>query len=852
MAIAEQDRVSAGAGLPARDEGRGSRVALALIVFGLLCGASLLLWKFQRGKDQRDAEYARVKGAHEIGGRLANLINRQMEPAEELVRRFRSGKIIEQQQFQAATASEKMPAAFLTVAWIDRDGWCRYAWHRGEETELLSGFELGSSEAWGHQIDEAAARREPRVVYLREERGRSMLTVVFPAIAGEGTSAAYLGSVAVRVDMGLLLTPLIDESRDFDITVFGGGISLAVVGNPIPNFGSDASNEAVPLYNRVLRVRARASPAYLARSVPSVAPWVLGIGLTLSTAVAFAVWFALKRRSQAAWEARRRLAAIESLTTAAGAISSRPGAGMEVLERLAASTRRLLGVRLVAIGIVDEAADTLRVMGQDGLTLRPVGEVYHLKDLPRTRACMQSRQVLAVSDAMHDDAVNAKAMLGLGSRSGLFVPLIVEDHPIGLLFAGDTQPRQFSASEIHLAAAVGSQAAVIMSNARLYQQAQEALESQRKLSSKHEALYTLSTELYRAGGLDRSLQNLADAAPALLGVDRCVVSLREGRGDGMIIAAVTGTDQSAKGERYHTLGTNDHVVMNSGEPLEVEQADADPSIHPMFRHRMNIGSLIYQPLLGSFGKRIGLMTLIRQIPGAFTAEQRELSQVLATRAAAAIETIRLHEMSRRAAETQEMLLRELNHRVKNNLASIVALLSMDRPRMSEDAQDWLDRVTGRIATMARTHELFVGGNDTVSLKDLVAKLLPSLSMVMPTGVEVKTELEGARVKLGTERAVSLAMVLNELCWNALEHGMGENGVLRISGRSKQGQLGLEVADDGRGKGGGAGNGRGTGLRLVEGLVTRELRGRFDMVRSEAGTVAKLEIPLEPGEDEELC
>lgn len=852
MALVEHEQIASGAVLPAREEGRGSRIALALVVFGVLCAASLLLWKLQIGKDRRDAEYARVKGAHDVGGQIAKLIESGMGPVVELVQSFRRGKIIDEPQFLKETADGKMPSACQTVAWINRDGWCQYVWHRGNETELLPGFELGSSEAWGHRIDEAATRREPRVVNLSEQEGRSIMTVVFPAISGEGTSAAYLGSVAARVDMGTLLEPLAAESRDFDITVYGGGIALAVVGNPIPDFGADASNEAVPLYNRVLRVRARASPQYLARRVPSTAHWVLWIGLTLSVTVSFAVWFALKRRSQAALEARRRLAAIESLTTAAGAISSRPGAGLEVLERLAASTRRLLGVRLVAIGIVDEAADTLRVMGQDGLTLRPVGEVYHLKDLPRTRACMQSRKVLAVSDAMHDDAVNAKAMLGLGSRSGLFVPLIVEDHPIGLLFAGDTQPRQFSASEIHLAAAVGSQAAVIMSNARLYQQTQEALESQRKLSAKHEALYTLSTELYRAGGLDRSLQNLADAAPALLGVDRCVVSLREGRGDGMLIAALSGADQSAKGERYHTLGTNDHVVMNSGEPLEVEQADADPSIHPMFRHRMNIGSMIYQPLLGSFGKRIGLMALIRHIPGAFTAEQRELSQVLATRAAAAIETIRLHEMSRRAAETQEMLLRELNHRVKNNLASIVALLSMDRPRMSEDAQDWLDRVTGRIATMARTHELFVGGNDTVSLKDLVAKLLPSLSMVMPTGVEVKTELEGARVRLGTERAVSLAMVLNELCWNALEHGMGENGVLRISGRSQQGQLGLEVADDGRGKGGGAGNGRGTGLRLVEGLVTRELRGRFDMVRSEAGTVAKLEIPLEPGEDEELC
>jgi two-component sensor histidine kinase len=207
--------------------------------------------------------------------------------------------------------------------------------------------------------------------------------------------------------------------------------------------------------------------------------------------------------------------------------------------------------------------------------------------------------------------------------------------------------------------------------------------------------------------------------------------------------------------------------------------------------------------------------------------------------------------------------------VKNNLASIVTLLSIERPDMSPEALAWLNRASERIATMARTHELFVGGRERVDLRDLVAKLLPALSLIKPAGADVRADLDGVDVELGTERAVGLAMVLNELCWNALEHGTSPNGVLLIRARGAEGRrLVLEIEDDGGGERpptqapGAAGNtnvdgnslkacgthGRGTGLRLVEGLVSRELRGTFVMNRTPAGgMIARVEIPLEHAE-----
>jgi two-component sensor histidine kinase len=227
--------------------------------------------------------------------------------------------------------------------------------------------------------------------------------------------------------------------------------------------------------------------------------------------------------------------------------------------------------------------------------------------------------------------------------------------------------------------------------------------------------------------------------------------------------------------------------------------------------------------------------------------------VLAARAAEAIQTAKLHEGVRRAAQVRQLLLRELNHRVKNNLATIAALFSIDRPHMPREAQAWVNRLTERVATMARTHELFVGGTDRVDLRELVARLLPGLSVITPPGAQVKLDVPDLGVKLGTQRAVSLAMVLNELCWNALEHGTAENGTLHVRAASLEGrQLLLEVQDEGKGHNGDhsgdAENGRGVGLRLVRGLVSRELSGRLELTTSDAGgTTARIEIPLDQPE-----
>src|SRR5678815_1584982 len=85
-------------------------------------------------------------------------------------------------------------------------------------------------------------------------------------------------------------------------------------------------------------------------------------------------------------------------------------------------------------------------------------------------------------------------------------------------------------------------------------------------------------------------------------------------------------------------------------------------------------------------------------------------------------------------------------------------------------------------TMARAHDLFSGGIEQVNLQQLVQQVLPSLSVLTPPGVTVKVNIGELDVTFDTSRAVSLAMVLHELCTNALVHGLGGRGTLSINGR----------------------------------------------------------------------
>jgi PAS domain S-box-containing protein len=188
---------------------------------------------------------------------------------------------------------------------------------------------------------------------------------------------------------------------------------------------------------------------------------------------------------------------------------------------------------------------------------------------------------------------------------------------------------------------------------------------------------------------------------------------------------------------------------------------------------------------------------------------------------------------RRQAEThQRVLLKELNHRVKNNMQMLQSLLSYAAAQTkSEEARNVLADASGRITAMAAAQRVLYGTTDTMrfNAREFVGSVCETVRQTLP--VKFKIVYEAASVDLPNDSAMPLALILNELLTNAAKHGLNgaEEGTIRVGLTREDGTFRLSVEDEGPGFDLESVQGGLSGLRLVEGFA-RQLRGRFDVTK----------------------
>lgn len=202
--------------------------------------------------------------------------------------------------------------------------------------------------------------------------------------------------------------------------------------------------------------------------------------------------------------------------------------------------------------------------------------------------------------------------------------------------------------------------------------------------------------------------------------------------------------------------------------------------------------------------------------------------------------------------TKDATIREVHHRVKNNLQTISALLRLQgRRTTSEEARQAIEESARRIRAIALVHEtLSRDVRDAVPFDDIVRPLVRMVeeSMVSPDQ-PIQITVEGTLGDLPPEIATPLSVTLTELVQNAVEHGFPMERTPRRQGRvtvrleSTPTELSIEVRDDGIGLPAGfsLGSLNSLGLSIVRTLVTSELGGAIAF-RTDNGTVAQLRIP----------
>ena len=215
----------------------------------------------------------------------------------------------------------------------------------------------------------------------------------------------------------------------------------------------------------------------------------------------------------------------------------------------------------------------------------------------------------------------------------------------------------------------------------------------------------------------------------------------------------------------------------------------------------------------------------------------------------------------RALMTKDATIREIHHRVKNNLQTVAALLRLQARRVDiPEARMALQESVRRVASIALVHEtLSMSSDEAVEFDGILDRVANAATEVSATEITVKMRREGTFGVLPAEIATSLVMVLNELLINAVEHGFpgsdGDGpapaptettGEVVVTVHKFRKQLHVTVADNGQGlpegfKTDAAGR---LGLQIVRALATGELRGSIELRnRAGGGTEAILVVPL---------
>jgi PAS domain S-box-containing protein len=205
---------------------------------------------------------------------------------------------------------------------------------------------------------------------------------------------------------------------------------------------------------------------------------------------------------------------------------------------------------------------------------------------------------------------------------------------------------------------------------------------------------------------------------------------------------------------------------------------------------------------------------------------------------------------RDALRQQEVLLKEIHHRVKNNLAVISSLFYLEstyaRDRQTIEVFEESQR---RVRSMALVHETLYGSKNLAEIDfgQYAATLAGELLAAYRTRGDVKLETHAESLKVSLDLAIPCGLILNELISNALKHAFpdGRSGVIALTLRAeKNGDCVLQVTDNGAGLPDHLypDAHRSLGLRLIRSLV-RQIRGSFDFVPRPQGTEARLIFAL---------
>ena len=221
-------------------------------------------------------------------------------------------------------------------------------------------------------------------------------------------------------------------------------------------------------------------------------------------------------------------------------------------------------------------------------------------------------------------------------------------------------------------------------------------------------------------------------------------------------------------------------------------------------------------------------------------QSQEQLQLRREREAAVEELQESRNRLEKLATQQALLLREVNHRIANSLQLISSLIELQARRISDPAaRDMLKHAADRVEAVTLVHRRLYTSNDVeaVCMDQYLSGLVDELGRLSRNDEwTITIKLHAEPIRVHTDKAVSLGLIVNELVTNALKYAYPDrDGDIRVRFGRQDGAIRLEVEDDGVGSQAGAAP-KGTGLgTMIVNAMARSAKAAVDVDQSHAGT-----------------
>ncbi|WP_322098881.1 HWE histidine kinase domain-containing protein [Microvirga roseola] len=376
------------------------------------------------------------------------------------------------------------------------------------------------------------------------------------------------------------------------------------------------------------------------------------------------------------------------------------------------------------------------------------------------------------------------------------------------------------------------------------------------LETLNQTMALVSAEL----SLERLVQIVTDAGVRLTGAQfgAFFYNTTDNRGDTLTLYTISGVPKENFSKFPNPRATHVFSPTFNGEgPVRSDDILVDPRYgrnapyNGMPKGHLPVRSYLAVPVKSRSGEVMGGLFFGHPEPSRFTARHEELLVGVAAQAAIGIDNARLYDAAQReirerreAEKHRELLINELNHRVKNTLATVQSIAAQTL-RTSALEADVRQRIDARLIALSNAHNLLTEHNWQGTTLDLVVEMALRAHRC---DREERFEVSGPEVHLSPKTALAIAMALHELATNAIKYGalLNERGKVSLHWQVEQGdgeqklhmvwseQGGPKVTPPSR---------KGFGTRLIERGLAAELGGSVQISYPESGVVCIIDTPF---------